>query len=342
MTAIVRAIRSWGEDVVRGWARFWFTPADPHTLAMIRILAGCMLFYTHLVWSLDLMSFLGKNSWITGDVARQISAGTNTWSYLWYIESPPVLWTLHIAALVIFLMLTLGLFSRVTSILAWLVTVAYCHRLTGSLFGLDQVNAMLAMYLMLGRCGGAYSLDRWIARRRTLDELAPPQVAVSTNIAVRLIQLHMCVIYLFGGLAKMRGGTWWDGSAMWFSVTNLEYQSVDMTWLVDWPMMMALMSHVTVVWETFYCALVWPRVTRPIVLMIAVCVHGGIAIFLGMITFGVAMLIGNLAFVSPAIVRAAIEHIFALVRRGRAGEQQRELPIAPSRPNVERRRRVPK
>jgi hypothetical protein len=52
-------------------------------------------------------------------------------------------------------------------------------------------------------------------------------------------------------------------------------------------------------WETFYCALVWPRLTRPVCLALAVLVHGGIALFLGMITFGLAMIIGNLAFVSP-------------------------------------------
>ena len=41
------------------WDRFWFTPAAPQSLALIRILAGAMLFYTHLVWSLDLVAFLG-------------------------------------------------------------------------------------------------------------------------------------------------------------------------------------------------------------------------------------------------------------------------------------------
>jgi hypothetical protein len=35
-------------------------------------------------------------------------------------------------------------------------------------------------------------------------------------------------------------------------------------------------------------------------------VHGGIAVFLGMKTFGLAMLIGNLAFVYPETVRAVV------------------------------------
>jgi hypothetical protein len=43
------------------------------------------------------------------------------------------------------------------------------------------------------------------------------------------------------------------------------------------------------------------------VLAIAVLAHGGIALFLGMITFGLVMLIGNLAFVPPDVVRSVVE-----------------------------------
>jgi hypothetical protein len=116
----------------------------------------------------------------------------------------------------------------------------------------------------------------------------------------------MCVIYLFGGIGKMRGELWWDGSASWFALSNLEYQSVDMTWLVQYPFLLAFATHITVFWETFYPFLVWSRLTRPIALAVAVVVHGGIALFLGMPTFGIAMLIGNIAFLAPETVAAVV------------------------------------
>ena len=227
------------------------------------------------------------------------------WSYLYYVDSPGLLWTLHIGALVVFAMLTVGLFTRVVSILAFLITVSYCHRLFGSLFGLDQVNAMLAMYLMVAPCGDAYSLDRWFKKRR-MPTAVEPRSRISTNVSIRLIQLHMCVIYLFGGISKMKGSDWWDGDAVWFTIANLEYQSLDMTWMIHAPFLVSLLSLVTIFWETFYCCLIWPRATRPIMLMIAIGVHGGIALFLGMITFGLVMLIGNLAFISPLLIHSIV------------------------------------
>lgn len=309
-----RIIANWGRDLWSVWDRFWFQPTAPHTLALIRILAGAMLFYTHLVWSLDLMAFLGPQSWIPAAASRTLQGEAFAWSYLWYIDSPALLWTQHILGLVVFAMLTVGLCSRVASVLACLITLSYCHRLEGALFGLDQINAMLAMYLMIGPSGAVYSIDRWLSQRRagwsaTQPASPTPTPSVSANIAIRLIQLHMCVIYLFGGISKLRGEMWWDGSAVWYAISNLEYQSWDLTWLGRYPWFIALLSHVTVFWETFYCCLIWPRLTRPVVLCMAVGVHGGIALFLGMITFGLAMIFGNLAFVPPeyvdALVRAA-------------------------------------
>ncbi len=308
----MNTLKSWLVGWVTAWNQFWFTPSEPHTLALIRILGGAMLFYTHLVWSFDLINFLGPDSWIPNEVVRELHSGTYAWSYLWYIESPTLLWAQHLLGLAVLAMLTLGLFTRVNSVLAFVFTVSYCHRLEGALFGLDQVNAMLAMYFMIGPSGAVYSIDRWLAQRRAGGKLPRPSVTTSGNIAIRLMQVHMCIIYLFGGISKMRGEMWWDGSAVWYAIANLEYQSLDVTWLVHYPWLIALLSHVTVFWETFYCFLVWPRLTRPLTLALAVAVHGGIALFLGMITFGLAMIIGNVAFVPPRWVESAVTRLTSM------------------------------
>jgi len=295
---------SWLRPAVLAWDRFWFTPTKPHTLALIRILAGAMLFYTHLVWTLGLTDFLGAKSWVTSTTALKLGTGFDgrnyTFSYLNYVESPALLWTLHLAGLAIFALLTVGLLTRYVAPLALVITISYCHRLKGALFGLDQVNVMLATYLAISPCGAVFSLDRYLAGRR--GTVPPANTHVMTTIATRLIQVQMCVVYLFGGISKMRGEQWWDGSAVWFAAANLEYQSLSLTWLVHQPWLIALLTHLTVFWETFYAVLIWPRFSRPIFLAMAVAVHGGIALFLGMPTFGLAMLIGNLAFISSETI----------------------------------------
>jgi hypothetical protein len=324
MNPLYKAAADWVRAVARGWDWFWFTPQQPHTLALIRILGGAMLFYTHLVWALDLADFFGPHSWLDASTVQLMNQGPDgksyAWSYLFWIESSPALvWTLHLAALVVFAMLTVGLFSRVAAVLAWIITISYCNRATGAWYGLDQINAFMATYLMLGSCGAGYSVDRWLARRRGERDAGP---SIATNIAVRLLQVHLCVIYLFGGIGKMRGENWWDGSAMWMSVASLEYQSLDLTWMVRHRWLLALLTHITVFWETFYCFLVWPKLTRPICLALAVFVHGGIALALGMKTFGLAMIIANLAFVAPELVRDVATWSGTLFRAARAAKSE--------------------
>lgn len=307
MNAATLAVRQWGADVLAAWNRFWFEPTAPYTLALIRILAGLMLFYTHLVWGFDLEAFLGATPWVNREASQMMFRSPYAWSYLWHVESPGLLWTVHVLALLVFAALVVGFQTRVMAILAWLITLAYCHRLQGALYGLDQVNAMLAMYLAVGPAGGAWSVDRWIARRRGLAPGAPV-ASVGANLAIRLMQVHLSIVYLFGGISKLKGTAWWDGSAVWLAVGNYEYQSIDLTWLGNYTPLIALFTHVTVFWETFYPVLVWPRLTRPVMLILAVCVHGSIAAALGMPTFGLAMIIANLAFLEPEFVRKIVAH----------------------------------
>lgn len=311
------------------WNTFWFTPSQPHTLALIRILGGAMLFYTHLIWGLDLEAFLGKDAWIGTTLSRDLSERgmPYAWSIFWYIESPTLLWATHIAALVIFAMLTLGLFTRFTSVASFLFTLSYCHRLQGALYGLDQVNALVATYLTIGSCGSVYSLDRrWSPQFRTGSATI---ATVGNTIAIRLMQIHLCVIYFFGGISKLKGTDWWDGSALWMALSNYEYQSIDLTWMIGYPAVIALLTHVTVIWETFYCVLIWPRTTRWIMLTLAVFVHTGIGLAMGMPTFGLAMMIVNLAFLRPDTVEQLVSKFFRLrVHRTEPVDADYHTPLA--------------
>ncbi len=302
-------IRGYFSALWQAWNRFWFTPTDPATLSFIRLLAGGLLLYTHFIWSFDLTGFIGPEGYTPLSYMESVADREwSVWSVFQWIGPTWLLWSVHIFALVVFAMLFFGLFSRVAAVLAYLLAVSYAQRVTpGAFFGLDKTNCMLAMYLMLAPCGARYSLDRlWRLRRGDKSEAAESTTA---NIAIRLLQIHLCIVYLFSGMAKLEGPTWKLGTAMWWSAANYEYQAVDLTWLAGWPMIVALLTHMTVFWELYYCCLVWNRFTRPIVLWMAMLIHGGIAIFMGMITFGLAMIIANLAFLKPETVRRWVDPV---------------------------------
>ena len=309
MKLVVDYLRELCAAALDGWNRFWFTPGDIATAAVIRICAGAMLFYTHLVWTKELAAFFGPDGYIPVEATRTFYGDSYPYafSYWWSITSPTVMWSIHLAGLVVQAMFTVGLFTRITGVLNFVIAVSYVNRAAGALFGLDQINVMLATYLMLAPCGDAYSLDRWLAARRAGRPLPRAVPTVSANIAVRLIQLHMCVIYFFAGLGKLQGESWWFGDALWGAAANLEYQTVDLTWLAHYPTMTAVLTQGTAYWELFFCVLVWPRITRPLMMFVALPLHLGIGVCMGLMTFGLIMPVGVLSFVDPLFMRRLVE-----------------------------------
>jgi hypothetical protein len=246
---------------------------------------------------------------VNNQTVQQLHRSDWGWSWLFYVESPVVLYLHQVLAILSGLLIAVGLGTRIALPLGWWLTLMVCHRMTGALFGLDQVVMMLSMYLMWSHCGSRWSIDSLLSKRFGNSWLlSSPTPAVANNVTTRLIQLHLCVIYLFGGLSKMRGEMWLDGSAMWFSIVNYEYQSLDVTWLGNYPFLIGLLSAMTIFWETFYCALIWPRLTRPCVLAMALLIHGGICVALGMWTFGTMMIVANLAFVAPETVQQVVHY----------------------------------
>jgi hypothetical protein len=288
------------------WNRFWFTPADPTLLGLIRILTGLMLLYTHAVWGLVLERFFGPRSWLSPELVRALQDGEYMYSFWWLVPgNSAAIWTAYGLSMLVLALFTLGLWTRVTSILSLIVVISFAHRATEAMFGLDQINAMLTLYLAIGPSGAALSLDRLLKDRRA-GGTARPAPSVGANLAIRLINVHMCVIYLFAGVSKLQGESWWTGEAMWRAFANMEYQTADMTWLAWHPWIINLATHVCIVWEVSFCFLVWKPRLRPFVLLGGVVLHAGIGACLGMWTFALIMLVGCMSFLPEGTVRGLV------------------------------------
>jgi hypothetical protein len=270
------------------------------------------------VWGLNLEGFFGPSGWQSEALVRTVQQGQFAWSFWWWVPGSLHV-TVHVLCLCVLALYMLGVCTPVTSILAYLITVSYSYRSPLADFGLDQMNAIAALYLAIGPSGAVLSVDRIWQRYRTGraaregdDSTVAPIIVPSAraNLALRLMQVHLCVIYIFACQSKLQGESWWNGQAIWQAVSNLEYQSADLTWLAWYPWLVNLLTHVTVIWEMTFWALVWRPLCRPIVLLVGVGIHLGIGAFMGMWTFGLAVIFMYVCFV-PATTINAVLRMFA-------------------------------
>jgi predicted DCC family thiol-disulfide oxidoreductase YuxK len=311
----------------RGWHAFFFRPADPTALGLIRVIVGLLAFWSLLVFGLDLDDYFGAQGWADPTVIgpmgrRQHPLG---WSF-WFLIPDGWLRSVWLLCLVVLALYTAGLFSRTTGVLAWVIIVSTVRRLPIALFGFDQILSTLALYLAASFASGqAVSLDRffkrWRAARAVARQAKPPgstggrrvspedpgvpHPTISANLALRLIQLHLVFIYAMAGLAKIQGPSWWSGMALWGTLTAGEFVTRDFTWISRWPTLINFLTHASLAFELLYPVLIWIRVTRPLLIAGAVILHVGIAVVApGLTEFGVAMLSANLAFVSGIWLRS--------------------------------------
>ncbi len=307
--------------ISQAWTDFWFTPRDPFSLSVMRILVGWMAFYSTFVWGIELESFLFPFGYNNGEFVRDYltnNEGPFALSF-WFFVPAGWIYPIHYLCLAITFSFMIGLFTRTTSILSFIILVSYAYRARFANYGLDQILTILTLYLCIAPSAAYLSVDRLIKRYRSVlrnlqngrpAEPEAVQPTIATNIATRFIQFHYCVIYMAAGTGKLMGDSWWDGTAMWRSLANAEYQTLDMTWLAYFPWFTQFLTHLTIFWEISFAFLVWRPLPRPIVLFLGLGMHFGIGLLMGMWTFATCMMFGYLAFIEPQTVKT----VFAVVR----------------------------
>ncbi len=285
--------------VARGWNSFWYTPVDPTLLGLIRLLTGTMLLYNHAIWGLVLKDFFGPDSWLSQDLVADIFRAhqprllhSGNWvparglglARVCPVDDGPLL--VHDRPLDPHFVHPVArrrdfiCASRSRGPLRPRQGHRDAHALPG-----DRPLGLPPSRSTPGWPAAAAPAIKGPAR--------PPSVAA--NFTLRLINVHMCIIYLVAGLSKLQGTAWWNGQAMWMVLGNLEYQAIDMTWLAWHPWLIELLSHFTLFWELTFCVLIWVPILRPLVLFESLVLHLAIGACMGLWTFSLVMLIAGCA-----------------------------------------------
>jgi hypothetical protein len=186
------------------------------------------------------------------------------------------------------LLLLVGIFSRPAAIIAWFLHL--CAAESGGLFAYGADNFMTTglFYLMLSPLPDRYSLDH-----RLLNvELRDPQLL---GFWRRVLQVHMCFVYLIGGLAKCLGNGWWNGSNLWRSLTRPPFNLISPDILVQFKYVLPILGISICLIELGYPFFIWIKKTRLLWLVCILVMHVAIGLAMGMYLFALVMIVLNLA-----------------------------------------------
>ena len=300
------------------WTRFWFTPSDPIVLSLIRVLVGLLAVWWYLGYYADLQAWFGPNGLLSHELTQQMRTDESgaqhfAFSILDYVDSASELWFVYGLGLAAIGLMTLGIFSRFSTIASLIFVLSFIHRGPLVTRPVDNILVMLMFYLCIGPSGANFSVDATLRRRRqaaalqagTLRPVSP--LSSAATVATRLMQIHLCLIYAAMVVAQLQVEAWWQGTAVWWLMARPESRLINLTSLsnmgLGFEYLVNFCTHAVVLYEICFALLAWNTLARPILLVLGLFVWTGIALIGGAVTFAVAMLIANLAFLRPETLR---------------------------------------
>lgn len=270
---------------------FFNVPISPLPLGIFRICMSGFALLQAFVWYPDWTAFFGKDGWIQWE----ISSALNT---AWHIHLQDVavsLGFLHINEtqtvslfywfyVVCALGLLIGWHTRVWAILTWLCHYILMSSITTFVYGVDIFLQIGLFYLMVMPVASACSLD-------ALQKRVSSQPTWATTLSLRVLQIHMCLIYFSSGFEKMLAPDWWTGNVLWKALVQPDFRQYDLTWLASHPWLPVSLSVFTMVVETFYGVAMWIPKLRVAWFIGIVALHIGIGLFLGLWLFATIMIL---------------------------------------------------
>jgi hypothetical protein len=296
--ARVSAAPSLADSIGATWTKFWFTPAGPWPLALVRILGGLLALALWGSYAWDLETWFGPFGMISPELLDAWRSPYAVSLLDLTTSSAGVLIAYGLGGLVL-LAMTIGLATPVTTVLGAIAFASLLHRGPMLVGPADDVVAVILWCLAVGRSGDAFSVDRligaWLGR-------PTPRPSIRTGIALGLLRVHAAVIAGAAAIAQLKGDVWWNGTAAWWLTTRPESSLVDLTGVfLQSEYLVNLVTHAIVLFEIMFTVGLWFPAARRVVVPAGLVAWPLIGLVGGEPMWGLALAVLSVGCVPSAV-----------------------------------------
>lgn len=279
------------------WNRFFFEPQSPLNIALFRIVYGVLVLATALLLRGDWLAWYGPHSWIRVATMHIVEPGTRL--NLFSVIPQTDFWVLAIFYVLIAAAacLTIGFCTRASIIIAFLCLTSIDQRNLFILHGGDTFLRVAGFFLIFAPAGAAISVDRLIRIWRGKESVEiPPRLPW----AQRMIQLELAFLYLVSFWWKIKGGSWIEGSALYYVFHLDEFQRFPIPQFLLRPAILRIGSWLGLAIEFSLGALIWFKKLRYPLLAIGILFHLSLEYAINVPMFQWDVLSAYVLFIDPA------------------------------------------
>lgn len=246
------------------WNRYWFAPADPRPLGIVRIGAAALGLLLAWSYAADLQAWFGPEGVLPADTVTAWRGGFGL-SLFNLAGTAATMQLLFVAMAVVFVLLLVGVLPAVTGVAAAVLWSSLLNRGPMLAGPADDCLAVLLWCVAVGLAGRA-------------------------SIGLGLVQLHASVIAAAAALAQLKGDVWWNGTAAWWLTAREGFRLVDLTSLfVRSELVMNAVTHAITAFEIAFAVGIWFASTQRLVSRCGLVAWPLIGILAGAPLWGLAM-----------------------------------------------------
>ncbi len=208
----------------------------------------------------------------------------------------------HIVYILLLTLAFVGLTNRPLMFVTWVLAQGFINRNYSMLFGADLIGTLFLFYLSFTHCSEYFSLKKYFFKNEKFHHEDSFSDQLSA-VFVRVMQVQISVIYMYTGFEKLKGTTWWDGTALWTVFANPQFASLDFIWMRHFPLFFAVGTFTTLIFEVYFPTVVLSQKYRSYWLILGVIFHTSIGLLLGLMPFSLVMISTYFLFIDRLTLR---------------------------------------
>lgn len=284
-------------NALKRFQKFIFMDEPLPQLGLFRILLCGSLFYIACWRQLNIEQF-GAAALVPRDMALAIIPEFYRPGIQWFFWPDAYVQYVHLGLIALLALATLGYLNRFWMLFTWVIYQGILSRNYPMNFGADTTGGLFLFYLSFTNCCEYYSLKKKV-------KAVPSELS---SVVYRLVQIQLCVIYAYTGFEKLKGNSWWDGTALWTVFANPQFSEFDLKFMSHFPWFFPVATFMAVVFEVYFVAAVWHPLMRKYGLLAGVGFHLAIGVLLGLMPFSLVMLSTYFLFLKK-------EEVFDFIQR---------------------------
>jgi Vitamin K-dependent gamma-carboxylase len=292
------------EQIASAWNSFFFDPIPVYSIALFRIIFGCILLYETFFILANLKEYLGPNGLIRYSSYFKKSRGRALSLFLYLpgtMLSVYIIMGLHLVAVTC---MTIGLFTPLSTLLTYITVRSIVNRNPAICNGGDNVAKIMCFLLIFAPSGHAYSLDEILF----FAPYMPGKEYLSfAPWVLRLMQIQISLIYLYTAYWKLRGPTYRAGSAIYYATSNDAYRRFTTPKIFVRPPLVKFVTWSTLFFEGFLGIGLWIKEFRVTLVALGIAFHLAIEYTLSVHLFGWYMIACLLLFIDPSYIQGLLQ-----------------------------------